>query len=88
LLKPSVILPYKDFFNPQTNISMKANMGTIDKIIRIAAAALVAILYFTNVISGTIGIVLLVVAAVFVLTSLISFCPLYSILGMNTTKKK
>jgi len=67
---------------------MKANMGTIDKIIRIAAAALVAILYFTNVISGTIGIVLLVVAAVFVLTSLISFCPLYSILGMNTTKKK
>ncbi len=67
---------------------MKANMGTIDKIIRIAAAALVAILYFTNVISGTIGIVLLVVAAVFVLTSLISFCPLYPILGMNTTKKK
>ena len=67
---------------------MKANMGTIDKIIRIAAAALVAILYFTNVISGTIGIILLVVAAVFVLTSLISFCPLYPILGMNTTKKK
>ena len=67
---------------------MKANMGTTDKIIRIALAALVAILYFTNVISGTIGIVLLVLAAVFVLTSLISFCPLYPILGMNTTKKK
>jgi len=67
---------------------MKANMGTTDKIIRIALAALVAILYFTNVITGTIGIVLLVVAAVFVLTSLISFCPLYPILGMNTTKKK
>ena len=67
---------------------MKPNMGTTDKIIRIALAALVAILYFTNVITGTIGIVLLVVAAVFVLTSLISFCPLYPILGMNTSKKK
>ena len=66
---------------------MKANMGTTDKIIRIALAALVAILYFTNVISGTIGIVLLVLAAVFVLTSLISFCPLYTIVGMNTNKK-
>ncbi len=67
---------------------MKENMGTTDKIIRIALAALVAILYFTNVITGTIGIVLLALAAVFVLTSLISFCPLYPILGMNTTKKK
>ncbi len=67
---------------------MKANMGTTDKIIRIAIAALIAILYFTNVISGTLGIVLLVAAAVFVLTSLISFCPLYPIIGMNTSKKK
>ena len=67
---------------------MKANMGTTDKIIRIAIAALIAILYFTNVISGTLGIVLLVAAAVFVLTSLISFCPLYAVIGMNTCKKK
>jgi hypothetical protein len=67
---------------------MKANMGTTDKIIRIAVAALIAILYFTNVISGTLGIVLLIAAAVFVLTSLISFCPLYPIIGMNTNKKK
>jgi hypothetical protein len=88
VLKSGVFLHYKDIFNLKTNISMKANMGTTDKIIRIALAALVAILYFTNVITGTIGIVLLVVAAVFVLTSLISFCPLYPILGMNTTKKK
>jgi hypothetical protein len=78
----------KKLLNLKTKISMKANMGTTDKIIRIALAALVAILYFTNVITGTIGIVLLVVAAVFVLTSLISFCPLYPLLGMNTTKKK
>lgn len=67
---------------------MKANMGSTDKIIRIAVAALIAILYFTGVISGTVGIVLLVVAAVFVLTSLISFCPLYPIFGMNTKKKE
>lgn len=67
---------------------MKANMGTIDKIIRLAVAAIVAILYFTEVVTGTLGIVLLVAAAVFVLTSLISFCPLYPILGINTCKKK
>jgi len=67
---------------------MKANMGTTDKIIRIALAALIAILYFTNVITGTLGIVLLVFATIFVLTSLISFCPLYPLVGMNTKEKK
>ena len=67
---------------------MKPNMGTTDKIIRIALAALVAVLYFTNVITGTLGIILLVLAGVLVLTSLISFCPLYPLVGMNTTKKK
>jgi hypothetical protein len=67
---------------------MKPNIGTTDKIIRIAVAALVAILYFTHVISGTLGIVLLVFAGVFVLTSLISFCPFYPILGINTGKKR
>jgi hypothetical protein len=67
---------------------MKPNMGTTDKILRIAAAVLIAILYFTNVISGTLGIVLLVLAAVFVLTSLVSFCPLYPVIGMNTKKKE
>jgi hypothetical protein len=67
---------------------MKANLGTIDKIIRIVVAVLIAILYFTNVITGTLGIILLVLAGVFVLTSLISFCPLYPIFGINTGKKK
>lgn len=67
---------------------MKPNMGTTDKIIRIALAILVAVLYFTNVITGTLGIVLLVLAGVFVLTSLISFCPLYLPFGINTGKKK
>lgn len=66
---------------------MKPNVGSTDKIIRIVLAALVAILYFTNVITGTAGIVLLIVAGVLVLTSIVSFCPLYAVLGMNTGKK-
>ncbi len=67
---------------------MKKNMGSADKIIRIIAAIVIAVLYFTGVLSGTAGIVLLVLAAIFVLTSLISFCPLYFPFGLNTTKKK
>jgi len=66
---------------------MKKNMGTIDKVIRILVAVTIAILFFTEVITGTLGIILLVLAAVFVLTSLISFCPLYLPLGINTCKK-
>jgi hypothetical protein len=67
---------------------MKKNMGTIDKVIRILIAVVIAILYFTGTISGMLGIVLLVIAAVFVLTSLISFCPLYWPFGLSTVKKK
>jgi len=57
---------------------MKKNMGSADRIIRVIIAAIVGILYFTETISGTIGIILLVLAGVFVLTSLISFCPIYA----------
>lgn len=67
---------------------MKANMGTIDKIIRIALAVLVGVLYFTGQISGTVAIILGVLAIVFVLTSLISFCPLYLPLGISTRSKE
>jgi hypothetical protein len=69
---------------------MQKNMGSADKIIRFILAAIVAVLYFTNTITGTLGIVLLVLAGVFVLTSLISFCPLYKLVGLNTcpVKKK
>jgi len=67
---------------------MKKNMGTADRIIRIIIAAIVAVLYFTNIITGTLGIVLLVLAGVFVLTGLISFCPLYAIIGLNTCPAK
>lgn len=66
---------------------MKANMGSTDRIIRILIAAIIAALYFTNVISGTLGIVLLVFAAIFLLTSFISFCPLYLPFGISTRKK-
>lgn len=69
---------------------MKKNMGSADRIIRFIIAAVVAVLYFTNTITGILGIVLLVLAGVFVLTSLISFCPLYSLVGLKTcpVKKK
>lgn len=67
---------------------MKKNMGSLDKTIRIIVALVLAVLYFTNVISGTLGIVLLVLAAVFLLTSFISFCPLYTLFGLNTCKTK
>jgi hypothetical protein len=66
---------------------MKKNMGNIDKIIRVLLAAVVAVLYFTGIVTGKLGIVLLVLAGVFVLTSLISFCPLYAPLGINTCPK-
>ena len=67
---------------------MKKNMGNADKIIRIIVAAVIAVLYFTNVISGTLAIVAGIVAVIFVLTSFISFCPLYVPFGINTCKRK
>lgn len=67
---------------------MKKNMGNADRIIRILIAAVFAYLYFGGVVIGTAGIVLLVLGAVFVLTSLISFCPLYTIVGLNTCPAK
>ena len=63
-------------------------MGIADKGIRISIAIVLAILSFTNVITGTLSIIALLVAAIFVLTSLISFCPLYSIFGIKTCKVK
>jgi hypothetical protein len=65
---------------------MKKNMGSADKILRIIIALLVAVLYFTGVISGLVGTILLILAVVFVLTSLVGFCPLYTIFGIKTCK--
>lgn len=65
---------------------MKRNMGTTDRIIRIIVALAIAGLYIAGIIPGTLGIVLLVLASVFLLTSLVNFCPLYTIFGINTCK--
>jgi Protein of unknown function (DUF2892) len=66
---------------------MKTNMGSLDKAIRILAAILIVMLYFTNQISGTVAIVLLVIAGIFIVTSFISFCPLYLPFGLSTKRK-
>lgn len=67
---------------------MKKNMGLTDRIIRFSIAAVIAALYFTGTIAGTLGLVLLILAAVFVLTSFVSFCPLYAPFGVSTCKIK
>ncbi|HSM63403.1 MAG TPA: DUF2892 domain-containing protein [Gillisia sp.] len=67
---------------------MKKNMGTADRIIRLIIAAIVGILFFTDTISGTLGIVLLALAVIFVLTSFIGFCPLYAPFGIKTCAQK
>ena len=67
---------------------MKKNMGTIDITIRLLIAALVIVLYFTHVISGTLAIILLIFAGIFILTSFLSFCPLYFPFGISTRSKK
>lgn len=66
---------------------MKTNMGNTDRIIRIAAAAVFAVLIVTGAVQGTFAIVLGVFAAVFVLTSVVKFCPLYVPFKIDTTKK-
>ena len=63
---------------------MKKNMGNTDKIIRIVVAIIAVALYFTGTLTGALGIVALVAAGIFLLTSFISFCPLYTILGIST----
>ncbi len=67
---------------------MKKNMGNTDKVIRILIAIVFVALYLTHVVTGTVGIILLVLAAVLVLTSLVSFCPLYLPFKISTLKKK
>ena len=67
---------------------MKTNMGTTDKVIRVVLAIAFSVLYFTGTVSGTLGYVLLALGAIFLLTSIMSFCPLYVPLGIKTCKKK
>jgi hypothetical protein len=69
---------------------MKANMGSADRITRLVLAAIFVTLFFTETVTGTLGIVMLVLAIVFTLTSLVRFCPLYAPFGISTcsTQKK
>jgi hypothetical protein len=68
--------------------AMRNNMGAIDRTIRTLAALAVAVLYFTGTINGIAAIVLGVLAVIFLITSFIGFCPLYTVIGIDTKKKK
>ena len=67
---------------------MTQNMGSLDRVIRVLLAIVFIILYFTGVVTGTFGIILLVLAGIFILTSLVSFCPLYVPFKLSTRKKE
>jgi len=67
---------------------MKKNMGSVDRVIRLILAALFVILFVFNVVAGFFGYLLLLIAAIFILTSLVNFCPLYAIFGIKTNKTK
>lgn len=67
---------------------MKKNLGNYDRVLRLGFFILVLILFLTDVISGTSGIILLVVGGILALTSLVSFCPIYWALGWRTVKKE
>jgi hypothetical protein len=67
---------------------MKPNMGSADRIVRVLLAVVFSILYFTGTVTGTFGVVLLVLGGVFLLTSVVSFCPLYAPFGISTCPVK
>ncbi len=67
---------------------MKKNVGTTDKVVRILMAVVIAVLYFTNVISGTLAIILLIIAGILIATSFLSLCPIYLALGLSSRKKE
>lgn len=67
---------------------MKKNMGSYDKLIRLSVAIVLIILYYNGLLAGSLGIIALVVALIFTVTSLIGFCPLYAIFGIKTCKKE
>jgi hypothetical protein len=67
---------------------MKKNIGITDRTIRIIIALVIGFLYYKGILHGTLGIIFVVLAVVFVLTSLVSFCPIYTLLGINTCKRK
>ncbi|HQQ93141.1 MAG TPA: DUF2892 domain-containing protein [Bacteroidia bacterium] len=67
---------------------MKKNMSNTDRVVRILVAVLIALLYYKGVVTGMLGLVLLILALVFVATSFLSFCPLYTLFGISTRKEE
>jgi hypothetical protein len=67
---------------------MKKNIGNLDKFIRILIAVIIVVLYIAEIVSGILGFVLLFLAGAFILTSFLSFCPLYKLFGLTTRKRK
>jgi len=63
---------------------MKKNMGNADRMIRVLLAIIFSALYFTGIVTGLLGLTLVVLSAVFLLTSIFSFCPLYALVGLNS----
>jgi hypothetical protein len=67
---------------------MKTNMGSLDRSLRVVVAFALIMLYFNSLVTGALGVTLLVVAGIFVLTSLAGYCPVYAIFGINSRPKK
>lgn len=67
---------------------MKKNMGNADRWIRLIVAAIFTMLWFQNIVTGTAGIILLVIAGIFAVTSIVGSCPLYSLFGINSCQRK
>ena len=68
-------------------MKLNKNMGTLDRVVRLVIAAVIAVLYFTGTLSGLAAIILGILAVIFVVTSLVGFCPLYVLFGFSTRKK-
>lgn len=66
---------------------MKKNMGIADRVIRVLLALVFAYLYFVGIVTGTLGVLLVIVGGIFVITSLLGICPLYSVFGFNTCRQ-
>lgn len=68
-------------------MKLNKNMGTLDRTIRLVITAVIAVLYFTGILSGLAAIILGILAIIFAVTSFISFCPLYLLFGYSTRKQ-
>lgn len=69
-------------------MSMKKNMGNADRVIRVIIAIVFVSLYYTGTLTGFIGITLMILSTIFVITSFLSFCPIYAIVGIDSCPAK